>query len=592
MNNARVSAPPPPSGRETYLRLLSALKPYRTAFVLASLCMLVGALSQPAFLKFLELLIDRGFTGEHRYIWLGPAIILGIVAARAVAEFGQSFLLSYISNRVIFDLRARMFERLLVLPVGYFDRQASAQIITRLSADVNNIGGAVAHVLTILVRDSLSVVAVFGYMLARNWKLTLVTVLIVPVVAGGVVYFGRRLREHSRRSQEVTGDMLGVLQEAADGHKVIKIYGGAEYERERFAHTSNTLRGYAMRIARAVAASSPITQFAAGAALAGVVGAAIYLSTLGQMTAGQFSAFFSAWLLLIPPLRQLADVNAPLQRAIAAAESVFELIDAPAEPDTGTVDLGRARGDIVFEHVGLRYENAEREALADVSLHIRPGESVALVGPSGGGKTSLAHLVPRFYAPTTGRILIDGHPLDTLRLASLRAQIALVSQNVVLFNDSIAGNVAYGAQRSASRADIEAAIRAAHLEDFVRAQPQGLDTPIGENGARLSGGQRQRLAIARAVLKDAPILILDEATSALDSESERHVQAALETLMQGRTTIVIAHRLSTIEHCDRVVVLQHGRIVEQGTHAELLARAGVYARLHRIQYATEGDFAP
>ena len=580
-----------PSGRETYFRLLHCLLPYRTASIVAAVCMAIGAASQTAFVKFLQLLIDRGFNGEHRYIWLGPLIILAIFIVRAAAEYGQSFLLSYVSNRVMFDLRAQMFERMMALPVSFFDRQASAQVITKLTADVNSIGGALASVLTILVRDSLSVVAVFGYMLYQNWKLTLITLVIIPVVAWAVSLIGRKLREHSQRSQQITGEMLGVLQEATDGQKVIKVYGGAEYERERFRHTANELRVYAMRIARAVAASSPVTQLFGAIALAGVVAAAIYLSTRGEMTSGEFAAFFASWLLLIPPLKQLADVNAQIQRGIAAAESVFELIDAEEEADTGTVEVERVRGDIVFDQVSLRYENAERDALHAVSLAVRAGESVALVGPSGGGKTTLAHLVPRFYTPSSGHITIDGHPIEALRLASLRAQIALVSQNVVLFNDTIAANIAYGAQRSASRGEIEAAVRAAHLEDFVRAQPQGLDTPIGENGARLSGGQRQRMAIARAVLKNAPILILDEATSALDSESERHVQAALEELMKGRTTIVIAHRLSTIEHCDRVVVLQQGGIIEQGTHAELIARDGVYAKLHRIQYTLQGDNA-
>jgi subfamily B ATP-binding cassette protein MsbA len=365
------------------------------------------------------------------------------------------------------------------------------------------------------------------------------------------------------------------------------VFGGQDYESGRFARANQLLRGFNMRQTVPAALTTPVTYALAAAAMSVIVYIALQDSIAQRATVGEFASFITAMLMLLAPLKRLTELNAPLQRGLAAAESVFEMIDTPVEEDRGTVRLGRARGEVVYENVSFTYPTRSEPALSSVSLQVRPGETVALVGGSGGGKTTLANLLPRFYAPGAGRILLDGHDIQTLTLESLRANIALVSQEVVLFNDSIYANIAYGRMGGASAREVAAAAEAAHAMGFIRETPEGLDTLIGENGMRLSGGQRQRLAIARALLKNAPVLILDEATSSLDTESERQVQAALETLMRGRATLVIAHRLSTIERADRIVVLERGRVVESGRHAELLAREGVYARLYRLQFASE-----
>jgi subfamily B ATP-binding cassette protein MsbA len=482
------------------------------------------------------------------------------------------------------DLRNAMFGKLLTLPTRFYDDHATGSLISKLTFDVTQVTAAATSVVTITIRDSIIVVVLLGWLLYLNWRLTLLTLVIAPVVALVVMIINRRLRSSSRDAQRAMGDITQVIEESVTAHKVVKLFGGQQYETGRFNEQANWVRRYSVKQATAAAANVPIVQMVAAIALAGIIYLAIQQSRSDETTVGSFLSFVAAMLMLTAPIKRLTGVSEFMQRGLAASESVFELLDTPSETDTGATQIGRATGRLAFEHVEFSYQTDGRQALHNINLEIPAGQTVALVGASGSGKSTLANLVPRFYSPTGGRITLDGQDLSELTMSSLRANIALVSQEVVLFNDTVSANIAYGQMREVPEAEIMAAAKAAHALEFIHDMEQGFETLIGEKGVRLSGGQRQRIAIARAILKNAPILILDEATSALDSESERHVQAALETLMQGRTTLVIAHRLSTIERADRIVVLQKGRIVEIGSHSELLAKSGVYAQLHRIQF--------
>ncbi len=578
------------TGPELYLRLLRYVAPYWRIFTLGVLGMVVTAATEPALPALLKPLLDGTFVRKDPQVmrWV-PLAIIGLFVVRGLATYLATYSVSWVGNRVVMDLRSEMFGKLLVLPTAYYDDRSSGNLISKLTYDVQQVMAAATGVLTIAFKDALAIAGLLAWMLWLNWKLTLLALAMAPLIVLVVRVISVRLRNASRDAQRTMGDITQVLQEAIEGHKVVKLFGGQRYEAQRFEAQANRVRRFLMRQVSAIAASTPVVQFIAAVALAAIVYFATVQSGADEITVGGFVSFVTAMLMLTAPLKRITDVNEHLQRGLAAAESIFDLLDQQAEPDRGTAAIGRARGEVRFENVSFTYGDRGRPALDSVNLAIAPGETVALVGPSGAGKTTLANLVPRFYHPARGRVLLDGHDLETLTLASLRANIALVSQDVVLFNDTVAANVAYGAMNGAAQPDIVAAAEAAHAMEFIRDLPEGLGTLVGENGVKLSGGQRQRLAIARALLRNAPVLVLDEATSALDTESERHVQAALEALMRGRTTLVIAHRLSTVEKADRVVVLDRGRIAETGTHRELLARGGIYDKLYRIQFAE--DFA-
>ena len=588
------------TSKELYLRLLSYVKPYWKIFAIALLAMAGSSLVEPIFPAMMKKLLDNGFSkSAGAYDWLiFPAIIMGIFLARAFFGFIGDYAMSWVSNNVISELRNAMFAKMVNLPTKYYSDNLSGRLMSRIAYDVTNVAGAATNALTALIKDSLSVIGLMIWLIYLNWQLTLITLSVVPFIAFVVRFFSKRLRKVSRGQQESMGELNQVLQESIEAHKVVKIFGGQQFEQQRFAKAVELQRSLAMKATLSIAAQTPLVQFFAACGIAIIMGVALKQASVSdEATVGSFVSFITAMLMIMAPLKRLADVNAPIQRGLAAAESVFHLIDEQAEIDKGNKNLDLHNIDISknnsqnlveIKNLSFQYDDSENPVLKNFSLDIKVGEKVALVGPSGSGKTTLANLLPRFYNIADNQIFINNIDLNQISLQSLRENIALVSQEVVLFNDTIAKNIAYGSKVNATLEEIKNAAKAAYALEFIEKLPNGFDTLIGENGVKLSGGQRQRLAIARAILKNAPILILDEATSALDTESERFVQAAIDHLMQGKTTLIIAHRLSTIEGADKIVVLKHGEKLEQGTHQELLKNPnGLYNYLYKLQKVEE-----
>ena len=574
---------------QLYLRLLGYLRPYSLVFSISIFGMILTAATEVALPIVIKPFLDGTFIDKDPSLmtWAPIALVL-IFLVRGVGGFIAQYASAWVGNKMVMDLREEMFEKILVLPLKYFHEHSSGSQLSKFTFDVSLVQYAATQVITVFVKDTLTVVGLLGYLIYLDWQLTLISLIMLPPIALVVRYFNGRLRWASRETQDAVGTVTEVVQESIDCNKVVKIFSGQRAERKRFFEASNKLRRLLMKQTMAVAANVPIVQLIAAMATAIVIFHVMGQVRANETTVGGFVSYLAALLMLTSPIKRLTGIMEHLQRGLAACESVFGLIDQEPELDDGVVELTTIRGEITFDRVSFKYPETDVYALDDIDLTIQPGESVAIVGSSGSGKTTLANMLPRFFTPTQGRVLIDGQELSTISLTSLRSNIALVSQEVALFNDSVLGNIIYGFEHEYDEQKITSAAEAAFATEFINKLPEGYQSLVGEKGMKLSGGQRQRLAIARTLFKDAPIVIMDEATSALDGTSEKLVKEAFERVRKGRTTIIIAHRFSTIEQADRIVVMDSGRIVEVGSHDELMKRKGRYEKLYAVYASSDG----
>ncbi|WP_201211950.1 lipid A export permease/ATP-binding protein MsbA [Pseudomonas sp. S36] len=580
------------SSMKIYLRLLGYVRPYIGVFLLSILGFLIFASTQPMLGYILKYFVDGlsnpdaslfpnvPYLRDLNLLHTVPGLIILIAAWQGLGSFLGNYFLAKVSLGLVHDLRVQLFNNLLTLPNRYFDQNNSGHLISRITFNVTMVTGAATDAIKVVIREGMTVIFLFASLLLMNWRLTLVMLAILPLIAFMVGRASKKFRKQSKKIQVAMGDVTHVASETIQGYRVVRSFGGETYEQRRFLKASQSNTDKQLRMTRTSAIYTPLLQLVIYVAMAVLMFLVLYLR--GDASAGDMVAYITLAGLLPKPIRQLSEVSSTIQKGVAGAESIFEQLDEPRELDKGTVERDSVKGRLEVRNLSFTYPGTERQVLRDINFTVEPGQMVALVGRSGSGKSTLAGLIPRFYHHNTGEILLDGVEIEDFKLLNLRRHIAQVNQHVTLFSDTIANNIAYGDLAGAPRADIEAAAEAAFAKDFVDQLPKGFDTQIGENGVLLSGGQRQRLAIARALLKNAPLLILDEATSALDTESERHIQAALDRVMEGRTTLVIAHRLSTIEKADQILVMDQGCLVERGTHAELLAANGYYARLHAM----------